>query len=270
MTLPNFLVIGAPKAGTTSLYDYLRVHPEIFMPAMKEPRFFCYRGQAHWFDYPAATVAEYEALFDGVAGEKAIGESTAVYFEFEDTARRVHEVIPDARFIACLREPVQRAFSIYHMNLRNQGRNKGKAFLKALATDEALRKKYYDGLKPFYDLFPRDRMKIILFEKLAQDTAATVRSLFKFLGVGTDFVPKLKISNPGGIPRVRVLHSLLRDKRLRAFGRHYLPEALVGAAKDLRSTNLKKHVMTPEERAGARRFFDEDIRRTQDLIPMAL
>ncbi len=270
MTLPNFLIIGAPKAGTTSLYDYLRAHPEIFMTRIKGTRFFCYKGAAKSFDYPVTTLEEYEAQFAEVRGEKAIGEATALYFEFPDAARRISETLPEAKFIACLREPVQRAFSIYHMNLRDRGTNAGKSFLQALETDPALRKMYYDGLKPFYDRFNRSQMKIILFEDLAGDTAGTVLGLFEFLGVDPNFVPPLKISNPGGAPRLQAVHNLLVNKRLRAFGRHYLPESLVRAAKDLRSTNFKKHAMTPAERAGARRFFDEDIRRTQDLVGIDL
>ena len=80
MTLPNFVVIGAPKAGTGSLHDYLRQHPDIYMPKKKDPRFFCVWEGANRLRFPVQTLAEYEALFADVRGETAIGESTALYF----------------------------------------------------------------------------------------------------------------------------------------------------------------------------------------------
>lgn len=270
MTLPNFLVIGVPKAGTTSLYDYLRPHPEIYMTSRKATRFFCYNGQNDHFTYWVRSLEEYEAQFADARDEKARGEATALYFEFPAAAQRIKEAVPDARIIASLREPVQRAFSIYHMNLRNRGVNRGLSFLEALEADPALRKFYYDGLKPYFDRFARNRIKIILFEDLARNTAETVRSLYEFLGVRTDFTPPLKVSNPGGTPRVQALHDLLRNRQLKTFGRRFVPRSLIEAGKDIRSTNLKKHVMTEEERAKAAPVFEEDLLRTQDLIGMDL
>ena len=111
MTLPNFFIVGAPKAGTTSLYDYFRAHPEIYMSPVKGPRFFCYTNQQD-SNYRFRTLEEYAALFDGVTTETAVGEATALYFEYPRTAGRIAELVPDARIIAVLREPVQRAFSI--------------------------------------------------------------------------------------------------------------------------------------------------------------
>jgi hypothetical protein len=265
MTLPNFIVVGAPKAGTTSLYDYLRKHPEIFMPKIKAPRFFIYNGQTNSYYYPATTLEEYEALFADAAGEKAIGEATALYFEHPDTARRIHEVVPRTRIIAILREPVQRAFSIYHMNLRDSGHNKGLSFIEALKVDDSIKKMYYDGLKPYYDLFDRDQIKILFLEDLERDPKGTLADLFTFLGVDPGFVPDLKVSNPGGVPKVRLLHDLLINRRIRLFSRRYLPESLVSFAKDFRSKNLKKHVMTEEERRVAYGYFEKDILATQEL-----
>jgi hypothetical protein len=270
VTLPNFLIVGAPKAGTTSLYDYLRPHPEIFMPQIKATRFFCYRGQDNPYYYPVRTLSEYEALFDGVTTETAIGESTALYFDIDGTAERIHEVIPEVRIVVVIREPVQRAFSIYHMQQRDTAQHDGKGFLEALEHNYSLRKLYHEQLKPYYALFGRERIKVLMFEDLAENTLATVQDLFGFLGVGTDFVPDLKISNPGGIPKLKVLHDVLIDTRLRAFSRRFVPTQLVQVAKDIRSRNLRRHVMTEEEREKGYQIFEEDILRTEDLIGMDL
>jgi hypothetical protein len=272
MTLPNFLVIGAPKAGTGSLHDYLRQHPEIFVPNKKDPRWFCFEGQANRHRFPVRSLAEYEALFAGVTGEKAIGESTALYFWSKVAPQNIKDTIPDARLIVSLREPVQRAFSIYHMNLRTEGQNEGLSFLQALKVDPILQRTYHEALSAYLERFDRSRMKVILFEELSKDTLRTVQSLFAFLGVDPGFVPDLKISNPGGVPKSKWLHRLMTDYRLRTWSRTLLPESWVYAAKDLRSLNLdkKKMQLTEEERAAAYAFFRDDILRTQDLVGIDL
>lgn len=272
MTLPNFIIIGAPKAGTGSLRNYLRQHPEVFMTVRKDPRFFCYHGQTNRLRYPVTTLSEYEALFSAVRGEKAIGEATANYFWSKIAPERIQATIPEARLIVSLREPAQRAFSIYHMNLRTEGQNESLGFLPALKADPILQRAYYDDLKAYLDRFDRRQMKIILFEDLAGDPLATVQSLYRFLGVDPGFVPDLKVDNPGGVPKSRWLHRLMTDDRLRTWARNTLPEAWVAAAKDMRSFNLDKRKMrmTEEEREGAAAFFREDILKTQELIGMDL
>ena len=112
MTLPNFLIIGAPKAGTTSLYSYFREHPAIFMPELKEPRFFGYEGQGDRIRFPVRTLEEYTALFDGVTTETAIGEATPHYLVYPVAAQRIRDLIPGVRLIASLRDPVDRAYSV--------------------------------------------------------------------------------------------------------------------------------------------------------------
>lgn len=169
-----------------------------------------------------------------------------------------------------LREPVQRAFSIYHMQQRDTGRHNSESFLEALKHDHSIRKLYHEQLKSYYALFGRERIKVLMFEDLAENTLATVQDLFGFLGVRTDFVPDLKISNPGGVPRLKVLHDVLIDTRVRSFSRRFIPAPLVQVAKDIRSRNLRRHVMTEEEREKGYRVFEEDILKTQEMIGMDL
>lgn len=272
MTLPNFIVAGAPKAGTHSLYDYLRKHPDIFMTAIKEPRYFAFKGTRDRYRFPIETLAEYEALFDKVAGQKAIGEASSVYMASPFAADRIKALIPDVKLIFTLREQVQRTFSIYHMNLRARGANEGLNFLQAMEADHMLRRKYSECLKPFFDNFPRENIKIILFEDLSKNTAATVRGLYDFLGVDPDFTPDLKVSNPGGVPKSRRLHRIMSDDRLRAAARALLPENAIERLKGLRNMNLsrEKMIMTEAERAAAFAFFEEDVRRTQEMVGIDL
>lgn len=273
MTLPNFIIIGAPKAGSHSLYDYLRKHPQIFMPKIKEPRYFSYRGHSQdRLKYPIFTLEEYEALYSNVKDETAIGEASAIYFWTKETPERIHELLPEVKLIVSLREPVQRVFSIYHMNMRSRGANEGKSFIEALHSDPMLQRKYHECLAPYFKLFPRENIKVLIFEDMVKDTPGTLREIYRFLGVDEDFLPDLKVSNPGGVPRSKALHRFLSNPRLRSYARAIFPETLIEGLKEVRNKNLVKEKMalTPEERELGYRFFEDDIRRTQELVGMDL
>jgi hypothetical protein len=268
VTLPNFLIIGAPKAGTTSLYDYMREHPAIFMPELKEARFLAYQNQGgdrkRW---PIQSMEEYEALFAPVTDEIAIGEATPHYLIYPHVAARIHALLPEAKLIASLRNPVDRSYSVYQMNLRNQGTNSGVAYAEALASDHNLRETYADKLEGYYALFPKDQIRIVLLDDLEGRPEAVMRGLFDFLGVDAAFRPDLsRISNPGGEPKVRLLHDLLANPGLRAFGRKFLPSGAVERLKDIRSGNLKKQPMSPADRKAALEVFREDILATGEII----
>ncbi len=268
MTLPNFLIVGAAKAGTTSLYEHLRTHPEVFMPRLKEPRFFCYGGTGgeDRLKFPVQTREEYETLFAEGAGAKARGEASVHYLTQEPAAGRIRALLPEVRLIASLRNPVDRAYSIFQMNRRNRGANEGLPFAEAMRSDPNLQDGYHAHLERFFALFPRERIAIILLEDLEAEPLRTVRSLFGFLGVDPGFAPDVaKVANPGGEPRSKALHGLLSNRRLVAASR-VLPEALVAPFKALRSRNLAKRALPEADRRAAADFFREDILRTQDLI----
>src|SRR3990170_8700279 len=122
--LPNFLIIGAHKSGTTSLYQYLRQHPQVFMPQLIEPSFFSYEGQNLQHNpsirrHVITRFEDYVALFQEARGEIAIGEASPMYLKCPQSAVRIKHYIPDARLIVILRNPVDRAYSHFQMELRN-------------------------------------------------------------------------------------------------------------------------------------------------------
>jgi hypothetical protein len=116
--LPNFIVIGAAKAGTTALYWYLAEHPDVFMSPKKETNYFAYGrdrqgrllyGDPEFHQFPVQSLAEYEELFDGAEGARAVGEASPIYLEAPQTAGRIRELLPQSRLICSLRHPVDRA-----------------------------------------------------------------------------------------------------------------------------------------------------------------
>lgn len=271
MTLPNFLIIGAAKAGTTTLHAYLRPHPEIFMPARKELRYFAYNGSGDDYTYPVKTREEYEGYFADAGAAPAIGEASPRYLGSQVAAQRISAAIPGCRIVVSLRNPVEQAFSAYLMGLRNGNVAPGTGFLPALAEHPIFTRGYAEDLGRYFGRFERSRIHVILFEDLARDPLAVAQELYGFLGVAPDFVPVVeKVSNPGGLPRNRLLHRLLADERVKDFGRRYLPERWLDAAKKVRNDNLEKQRMTPEERAAMMAIIRDDIRRTGDLVGLDL
>ncbi len=190
MTLPNFLIIGAAKSGTTSLYRYLEQHPQIYVNG-KEPGFFAYEGQTVQLGGPedqerfnrrvVTDLNAYEALFDGISTELAYGESSVAYLYIENTAHRIKQHVPDMRLIAILRDPVDRAFSSY-LHLRRDGREPIANFTLALQEENKRIQAnwdylwryvqmgfYHKQLKPYFDLFGSSQ--IIIFTFVSSGTA---------------------------------------------------------------------------------------------------
>ena len=197
MTLPNFLIIGAAKAGTTTLHAYLRPHPEIFMPARKELRFFAYGGTGDDYSYPVKTLEEYEGYFAEAGDATAIGEATPRYLRTPAAAGRIKAQIPDCRLVISLRNPVDQSFSAYLMGLRNGSVAPGTSYLAAIAAHPNFLRGYAADLENYFGLFDRAQFHIIRFEDLVRDPLAVAGALYGFLGVATDFTPAVeRVANP--------------------------------------------------------------------------
>src|SRR3954452_17434204 len=119
MTMPNFLIVGAAKSGTTSLYYYLKQHPQVFVSPVKEPKFFAYEGEKVVYRGPGDAennrrlvnnLADYRALFGGANGAKAIGEASPVYLYSPKACERIRHYLPDAKLFVILRDPAERAY----------------------------------------------------------------------------------------------------------------------------------------------------------------
>ena len=125
MAMPNFLIIGAAKSGTTALYHSLKQHPQIYMSPVKEPRFFAFEGETPRFCGPGddrfvrkfvTNFEDYLRLFEAVTDQIAIGEASTVYLTMSETSsRRIRHHLPHAKLIAVLRHPADRAYSQYQV-----------------------------------------------------------------------------------------------------------------------------------------------------------
>ena len=294
MTLPNFLVIGAGKAGTTSLYHYLDQHPDIFMSPIKEPKFFAleggvpdYRGPGDrevWSSGTSRAIPdpkEYEALFDGVSGEKAIGEASPVYLCNAGAPGRIKRHVPEARLVAVLRDPAERAYSAYLHMLRDGRERLG--FAEALAEEERRTRAgwapgwqytregfYHRNLQRYFELFNRGQIRTYLYEELRADPLGLMRDAFRFLGVDEAFAPDISTRhNVSGIPKSTLLISLIKRRNpLKTVLKPLLPKGLrTRLSVGIQNRNLNPAPpLPPEVREGLIELYREDVSKLQDLI----
>jgi hypothetical protein len=177
--LPNFLVIGTPKGGTTSLYRYLRAHPQVFMPETKELRFFI---EGNWI----LGREWYEQQFEGSDNAIAVGEATAAYTlypELPGVPERVADLVPDARLIYLVRHPIERMRSHYLDRLIYHGFHT--PIEEALVADPFYvhGSSYALQIEEYLDCFPREQLLILQSERLLNDRGETLRRIFDFIGV---------------------------------------------------------------------------------------
>jgi Sulfotransferase family len=288
VTLPDFLVIGAYKAGTTSLHHYLRGHPQIFVPERKEPSFFAFdrlddpgREQRLNPLWSAAVrdLRAYEALFSGAVSGQRVGEVSPEYLKNPHAVDRIADRIPHVQLVAVLRDPVERAFSDFLM-YRRDGREDTTDFAVALDRQEERRAGglatgqyvitgfYGRQLAPYYRCFGRDRIRVVLSEDLHDDRAGTLAALFGFLGVEPGVtVAEEREFNRSGVPSnaaVRLAYAARR--RVAPVLRGAVPAAVKQRADALLQRGLHRPHMSEETRARLRAVYRDDILALQDLI----
>ncbi len=286
--LPNFIVVGAAKAGTTGLYWYLAEHPAVFMSRVKETNYFAYgvdpQGKLLYGDpdvhrFPITTLGEYQDLFADAGSATAIGEASPIYLECPETARRIHETIPAARILCSLRHPVERAYSDYLMYLRRRGRTfdpdrELNAQARWARPDSRWMQvsRYHDQVRRYFDLFPRDRILVLLFDDLRRNALQVVGDVYRFVGVDPAFVPDLETRHAiGGMPSSKLLEGFFTNKTIISAVQPWIPKRAANWIRRLRSRNMRQAPsLPPELKKELTAHFTDDIARTSDLIGRSL
>lgn len=220
---PDFFIVGAPKCGTTAMYDYLAAHPQIFLPDRKEMHYF---GSDLTVTHARITgEREYLACFAKASDAKRIGEGSVYYLYSATAAQEIHAFNPDARIIISLRNPVQMLYSL-HSQLLFSGNEVITDFAAALAAESdranglnipacagikevLLYRKmgaYTEQVRRYFDTFGRDRVLVNIFDDFKRDPAAVYRRTLEFLDVDPDFVVDFAVVNPNKQVRSKLLH----------------------------------------------------------------
>jgi hypothetical protein len=281
--LPNFLVIGAAKAGTTSLHWYLGEHPAVFMSPAKDPSYFAYGldgegrllwGEPEFHTFPVKSLVDYERLFADVGGAAAVGEASTMYLECPQAAGRIRMLLPSVRIVCSIRHPVDRAYSDYVMSLRHRGqrfdpaRDLTPAAAWANPDSRWMRiGRYHEQLSRYFEAFPRHQILVVLFDDLKRDPRGFMEAVYRFLGVDPAFVPDLSLPHAaGGLPASAVLERLL-VRSARSAVTPWVPRRAANWVRRLRTRTMRQTPSIPIElRKALTGHFREDIAKTSELI----
>jgi hypothetical protein len=278
---PNCFLIGAMKAGTTALASALSVHSQIILPSLKEPQFFTVKA---FFNEKKIDIASYQRLYE-LATHTAIDASTWYLYD-PDSARLIYEFNPSAKIIAVLRHPADRAFSHWQY-LSRDGRCPHKTFDDAINQELQLISegisinpypylgmgKYGIGLKRFYDYFPRDQVRIYIYDDIVTNSRAVLDDIQAFLGVSHELVQLESNVNSSGIPSSKHIHRLFNTPSLlRKAAKTLLPskEIRKKVIHLVNKTNLQKQQLSIDQRRFLNTFFEDDILATESLLGISL
>lgn len=292
MGLPDFLIAGVPKAGTTALHAALAAHPGLHLSAVKEPKFFLSGGPPPTHGGPGDVQTyqehvwrreDYEALFAGAAPGVLKGESTPFYLHDLEAQRRIKKLIPDVRIILMLRDPVDRAHSNWQ-HLWTAGLEPEADFVTAMRQEPErvaagwAQFWHYAGLGQYgsqvqhlFEIFDRDQVLILRYRDLRDTPAEALHRVCAFLGVETgvvDVVPPANVNFSVGDTRVNsALRYLLRTGG--QVGHHYpvwLRKAFRGPLLTaLHRERGRRPALTVEQRAAVLPTFVEEIRLLEEV-----
>lgn len=303
--MPNFFVAGAAKCGTTSLYHYLKQHPQVYMSPIKEPNHFStdiqpgnfspeykryeksknldvakyVRGdmrQEQWGAY-VHDPEDYRLLFRFADGKKAIGEISNSYLFSQVAARQIRTALPDSRIIIILRQPADRAFSHYQANLRD-GRTT-RPFRQEIEYDDAKSIHgwgishlyyelglYHDQVKRYLDIFPKHQVKVLLFDDLKKDRQQLLNDLFQFLRIEPQTgIDTSDTYNEAKMPRSAGLINLITQTGLKRKLFRLLPKSRQAGIKSL-FFKAEKPLFRPEDREWMTNRYREEILRLEQLL----
>ena len=292
--MPDFLVIGAPKAGTTSLYHYLCQHPEVFMSPNKEPHFFAFEGAQPNFEGPGddrawlnahsvVTLSDYQQLFAAAQAGQKRGEASTMYLYVKESCDHIRHYIPEVKMIAILRHPVDRAYSHY-VHMRRDGREWETNFEQALAKEpERIQKNwspamhyrqvglYYNQIQRYLKTFDSEQIKIYLYDDLVEKPQAIYRDIFEFIGVdpNIEIDTSARYNATSAIRKHKMLHDfLLNPNGVKAALRKVIPAHIRKplSAKVYRKNATMVQPLSDASRSKLTASFEPEILRLQDLI----
>ena len=287
--VPRFLIIGAYKSGTTALYRYLNQHPQVYMSPLKETNFFALEGLSPNYQGPGDAQAptnrlsltrwdDYVAQFTAATPDQAIGEASPMYLYSPRAPERIQRYLPNAKLIAILRHPVERAYSNF-LHLLRDGRERSHDFAQVWSQEDGRIAAnwapiwhwqnigYYAAqLRRYFDRFSPEQIKVVMHEDLTQRPQTTFQEIFEFIGVDPQFLPDTSHRpNQSGIPKNRWVHGLVRRLVLAPLNATRQP-ALLDLSQKLRNPLLYKPQLSPQLKAELTALYRQDIEQLQALI----
>ena len=276
----DFFIVGAPKAGTTSLYHYLDAHPDIEMSSKKEPDFFSdadlQKQRMYYSEVRINNLSKYNALFKQ-EDVQLRGEASVSYLYYPDVPSKIKEYNSEAKIIIMLRNPIDRAFSHYLMDYRlglvtdsfetiinNKSKHKNAHlhYQQYLSVSE-----YSSQIERYLDVFGKNKVHIIDYENFKNNTAEIIKEVFSFLGLNSDFSLNLsKKYNLYSMPKNRIIRYIYSFVMLRRIFSFLFPKKIVQYIRGVLFRVDKKPKISAETRDFLIEFFHNDIQNLSRLL----
>lgn len=279
--MPNFLIIGAMKSGTTALYNSLNQHPQVYMSRLKEPNFFAYDGTEK---FPVTNLEDYQALFEGVTNQKLIGEASTTYLFSPTATVNIKKYLPQGKLIAILRDPAQRAYSLYLMRYRankpealTNENNLIDSFAKFVNQGQGgvLNQRYYGSIKRYSKHFKREQLKICLYQDLKEEPNLLIEDICQFLDLDSKILNNQVVqnSNLGGVPKNKLIYTF-GENLCTAFNQTllpFMPKKLLNPLRaiytEMKTRNLAQAPPLPGKiRQQLINIYREDILHLEDFL----
>jgi len=276
--MPNFFIVGAPKAGTTSLYEYLKVHPEIYMSTIKEPEYFSTATlkQDDLLDI-IRDKEKYLELFKKVKNQKIIGEASPFYLSDADAPKSIRSLMPNAKILISLRDPVERELS--HFLMFQGWRRTKRSFHDQLKIELENHKTsteyfalkyglYFDNVKRYVEIFGENQVKIIIFEEFIKKPEDIIQEILKFLNLNTKLLNlDTKIHNPSQMLRGSLSQRINENRSLSRLVKFMVSDS---RRLSLKEKFLYKKQIKPkleqEDRELLKKFYQEDVEKLQKFL----
>ena len=269
----NTFIVGAPKAGTTSLYFYLQQHPDVCMSEIKEPNYFTAQDVVNlYYDVsPINSEDWYHSLF-AEPTRRVVGEGSVSYLFYPEVAQKIYEYNSEARILIILRNPVKRAFSHYLMDCRlglcdisfekiMDNPSKYPHFYQQFISLG----KYHQQIKRYIDVFGQNQVKVMFYDDLKADTSLFLDQVFSFLAlksVDVNMVVKNKFKQPSNT----IIAKLYKFKLLRSYFNNFFPKKMLLLIKSVLFKDSKKPTLDPTIKRKLFEIYKKDIAELSKLL----
>ena len=271
---PDFLIVGAPRSGTSSIYEYLKDISGIFMPKIKEINYFCRSFDSKEFLVAIRDKKDYLHLFKDAKDDELIGEASPSYLRDPQAPKLIYEVIPNAKIIIILRDPVERTFSHYLLFFAygNETDTFTKSIKKALdRTDDYSGRLinsgfYYQQVKRYLDTFGKENVKILIFEEFVNDSRKAVKEILEFLGVKSE-IPESVGEVFGSYPYTsKVLTPIFRNSFVRKLGKMMPTSISLPLLRQFRGKKAKKPKIPESDRKFLEGLYKDEAKKLEELL----
>ncbi|MEB3358257.1 MAG: sulfotransferase [Synechococcales bacterium] len=272
---PDFIMIGAGKVGSTSIYEFFVDHPQVCIAAQKETYYFIPADQREALKPWGAITSEveYTKQFAHAQPDQIWGEISTNYYAYPESAALIHQAIPDVKLIAVLRNPIDRAYSSFQMRLREVGDVASfETELNHPNSPQTARGFYYKLLLPYFERFPRQQIRVLFFDDFVKDQQAFFDQLCAFLDIPPLPIKTQYHGRKGGTPSSLWLHRLLStDNLLRRVGATLLKPFLGEKhRRTIREAMLARNIQKKQLPAALREqlsaLYRDDLRQLEQLL----